>query len=105
MRPRAAVRVLVVDDHLVVREGAALLVRHDPTIEIAGYARTAAEAVERASQAAPDVILLDLRLPDMLAPEATRTLKEAAPGARVLIFTAYADHAAVEAALDAGADG
>lgn len=102
---RAAVRVLVVDDHLVVREGAALLVRHDPTIEIAGYARTASEAIEQAQQTIPDVILLDLRLPDMLAPEATRALKQAVPGAKVLIFTAYADHAALDAALDAGADG
>jgi two-component system nitrate/nitrite response regulator NarL len=102
---RGAVRVLVVDDHLVVREGAALLVRHDPTIEIAGYARTAAEAVEQAVQTSPDVILLDLRLPDMLAPEATQALKRVLPDAKVLIFTAYADHAALEAALDAGADG
>ncbi|MGH8910458.1 MAG: response regulator [Egibacteraceae bacterium] len=106
LRPGArAVRVLVVDDHLVVREGTALLVRHDPTIEIAGGASTAAEAVEQARQLAPDVILLDLRLPDMLAPEATRALKRVAPSARVLIFTAYAEHAALEAALDAGADG
>lgn len=97
--------ILLVDDHLVVREGVALLLRHDPTLVIVGEARTGAEAVEQARRLRPGLVLLDLRLPDMLAPEATRALKAAVPDVRILLFTAHADHAALQAALDAGADG
>jgi two-component system nitrate/nitrite response regulator NarL len=100
-----SVRILVVDDHLVVREGTTLLVRHDPALTVVGYARTAAEALVEARRTQPDLVLLDLRLPDQLAPEATTALKAAVPGVRVLLFTAYADHAALQAALAAGADG
>src|SRR5207247_6479420 len=59
-----ALRLLVVDDHPIVCDGVALLVQHDATDEVAGCAHTGAEAIERAGVLAPDVILLDLRLPD-----------------------------------------
>lgn len=99
------VRILLVDDHLVVREGTALLVRHDPSLTIVGFAQTGAEALAEAARLLPDLVLLDLRLPDALAPEVTVALKAAVPGVRVLLFTAYAEHAALDAALAAGADG
>lgn len=99
------VRILLVDDHPVVREGTALLVRHDPSLAIVGYAQTGAEALAEATRLRPDLVLLDLRLPDQLAPEVTVALKAAVPGVRVLLFTAHAEHAALAAALDAGADG
>lgn len=99
------VRILLVDDHLVVREGTALLVRHDPSLTIVGFAQTGAEALAEAARLLPDLVLLDLRLPDALAPEVTLALKAAVPGVRVLLFTAYAEHAALDAALAAGADG
>jgi two-component system nitrate/nitrite response regulator NarL len=102
---RGTIRILVVDDHLVVREGVALLVRHDRALEVVGHARTAAAALVEAARLRPDLILLDLRLPDRLAPESTVALKATVPGVKVLLFTAHADHAALEAALDAGADG
>ncbi|MFD1660076.1 response regulator [Streptomyces caeni] len=106
--PRTAaqpLRVLVVDDHPVVREGVGLLVRHDPEIEVTGSARTGAEAVRLAAELRPDVVLLDLRLPDMLAPEVIERLRREVPGVHVLIFTAYGDHAAVQTALARGAGG
>lgn len=105
MRVAGPIRLLVVDDHLVVREGARLLVQRDPTITIAGYAPTAREALALAKRIRPEVVLLDLRLPDMLAPEAVRSLRAVAPTSKVLLFTAHAQHAGIEAALAAGAHG
>ena len=99
------VRVLVVDDHPVVTHGVSLLLRADPDIELVGSARTGREALDTAAGLEPDVVLLDLRLPDMLATEVTRRLKSVVPGARILLFTAYADHAALPDALAAGAAG
>lgn len=104
-RSRQPVRVLVADDHPVVCDGVKLLVRHDRRIDLVGSAQTGAEAVRQAVALRPDVVLLDLRLPDMLAPEVIDRLHEEAPGVRVLLFTAYGDHAGVRTALDHGADG
>ncbi|MGH8861771.1 MAG: response regulator [Jatrophihabitantaceae bacterium] len=99
------IRVLVIDDHPVVTEGVTLLLRSEPGITIVGSARTGREAVELAVAVDPHVILLDLRLPDMLATEVIGRLRGVAPAARVILFTAYADHAALPAALDAGVSG
>jgi DNA-binding NarL/FixJ family response regulator len=100
-----AVRVLVVDDHPVVTHGVSLLLRADAEIELVGSARTGREALDAATELKPDVVLLDLRLPDMLATEVTRRLKALAPRARIILFTAYADHAALPDALAAGVAG
>lgn len=99
------VRVLVVDDHPVVTEGVALLLRADTGITLIGSASTGREALDEALRLQPDVVLLDLRLPDMLATEVTRRLKALVPGARIILFTAYADHAALPDALAAGVAG
>ncbi len=99
------VRVLVVDDHPVVHDGVALLVERTRSVTIAGSARSGREAIELAEQLEPDVVLLDLRLPDMLGSEAVRAIRRRAPHAVVLIFTAHPDHAALDAAREAGAAG
>jgi DNA-binding NarL/FixJ family response regulator len=98
-----AISVLVVDDHPIVLDGVRHLVDSTSWITLAGYARTGREAITLAEQTQPDVVLLDLRLPDMLGPEAVRSIHHGAPGAKVVLFTAYPDHAAVEPALAAGA--
>jgi two-component system nitrate/nitrite response regulator NarL len=98
-------RVLVVDDHPVVRDGVALLLRGDPALLVVGSAESGRTALERAPQLSPDLVLLDLRLPDMLAPEVVVGLRELVPAARVVVFTAHGDHHGVQAALDAGAHG
>lgn len=103
--PPGPLRVLVVDDHLVVREGTALLLRQDPTLSLAGYARTAAGAMSEVRRLRPAVVLLDQRLPDALATDVLPGLLAAVPTARVLIFTAYADRSTLDAALAAGAHG
>jgi DNA-binding NarL/FixJ family response regulator len=99
-----AISVLVVDDHPIVLDGVRHLVDSTPWITLAGYARTGREAVTLAEQTRPDVVLLDLRLPDMLGPEVVRSVHYGAPDAKVILFTAYPDHAAVEPALAAGAN-
>lgn len=99
------IRVFVVDDHPVVRDGVALLANTSRKIEVVGYAATGKSALEMAGTARPDVILLDLRLPDMLAPELIGALRAIVPFARIVVFTAYPDHPAVRAALEAGACG
>jgi DNA-binding NarL/FixJ family response regulator len=70
-----------------------------------GSAESGRTALERAPQLSPDLVLLDLRLPDMLAPEVVVGLRELVPAARVVVFTAHGDHHGVQAALDAGAHG
>jgi two-component system, NarL family, nitrate/nitrite response regulator NarL len=104
-RARVHTGILVVDDHPVVREGTSMLVDNDAGMELVGYARTGAEAIAATRRLHPDLVLLDLCLPDMLAPEVTRGLLAVQPEVRVLLFTAYADHAALRAALEAGAHG
>jgi len=104
-RRRLTTGILVVDDHPVVREGTAVLIRGDPTLRLVGYARNGVQALLVAERTRPDLVLLDLRLPDMLAPEGTQALKRLLPEVKVLVFTAYADHAALDAAMVAGADG
>lgn len=97
------IRVLVVDDHPIVLDGVTLALSGTPWLNIVGYARSGRESVDMVRELRPDVVLLDLRLPDMLAPEAIRSLRSHAPGIKIAIFTAYADHAALDAALTAGA--
>jgi two-component system nitrate/nitrite response regulator NarL len=98
-------RVMVVDDHPVVRDGVALLLRSEPALVVVGSAETGRAALDRASELNPDLVLLDLRLPDMLAPEIVAGLRDVVPRARVVVFTAHGDHHGVQAALDAGAHG
>lgn len=99
------IRVIVVDDHPVVCDGVGLLIATDPSISIVGCAATGREAITVAREVTPDVVLLDLRLPDMLATETMGALRTAVPGVRVVIFTAHGDHAAIDAIIDDGADG
>lgn len=99
----SVIRVLVVDDHPIVLDGVTMALSSTPWITVSGYARSGREAITAAERLQPDVVLLDLRLPDMLGPEVIRALRSHSPGIKVVIFTAYPEHAALDAALDAGA--
>jgi len=99
------IRVLVVDDHPIVLDGVALALERTSFLQLAGYARTGREAVAAVQRFGPDVVLLDLRLPDMLAPEVVRGMLAVAPRVKVIVFTAYPDHAALADVLAAGAHG
>lgn len=99
------VRVAVVDDHPVVLDGVRLLLRDDPAIRVIGSAPDAAGGLALAEREQPDIVLLDLRLPDALASEVVGRFRKVAASTRILLFTAYREHAALQATLDAGVDG
>jgi DNA-binding NarL/FixJ family response regulator len=99
------VRVLVVDDQRVVRDGLALLLRVSPDVDLVGTAENGQVALERLDELAPDVVLMDLRMPVMDGVEATRRIRAGYPSVQVIVLTTYADDESVFAALRAGARG
>jgi DNA-binding NarL/FixJ family response regulator len=103
--PPGRIRVLIADDQRVVREGLGMLVSLIDEVEVVGSASNGAEAVRLAEAHRPDVILMDLRMPDVDGVAATADLRQRLPGARVLVLTTYADNAAIMSALRAGAAG
>ena len=99
------IRVLIADDQRVVREGLSMLVALIDDVEVVGAACDGAEAVQLAETHRPDVILMDLRMPDLDGIAATGLLRDRLPAARVLVLTTYADQDAIVPALRAGARG
>jgi NarL family two-component system response regulator LiaR len=99
------VRLLIVDDHAVVRQGLRGFLRLQEGIAVVGEAASAAEAVEIAGNVSPDVVLLDLVMPDGNGISVLRRLIDVAPGVRVLVLTSFADDAQIFAAMAAGASG
>ena len=97
--------VLIVDDHPVVRVGLRSLLSHESTIEVVGDAATAAEAVAQAARLQPDVIIMDVRLPDSSGVEACREIRSADPGVYIVMLTSHADEDAVFNSIMAGAAG
>jgi DNA-binding NarL/FixJ family response regulator len=98
-------RVLIADDDDLMRAGLVELLSGEPEIEIVGEAATGREAVEAARRLDPDVVLMDVRMPDLDGIGATRELARAAPRARVLILTTFEQDDYVFGALRAGASG
>jgi DNA-binding NarL/FixJ family response regulator len=98
-------RLLVADDEKVVREGLATLLSMLPGIEVIGTAVDGADAVRQAMTAVPDIVLMDLHMPNCDGVEATRRIVERQPRIRVVVLTAYSDDDSVLAALRAGARG
>ncbi len=101
----AMVRVLLVDDHDVVRTGLRALLGRSGELEVVGEAATAAEALAEAARLQPDVVVLDLRLPDGDGVEVCRDIRSQRPETRVLILTSYADDQALFSSIMAGAAG
>ena len=100
-----AVRVFLVDDHEVVRRGVAEVLEDDPGITVAGEAGSVAEALARVPAVRPDVVLIDMRLPDGSGADLCRELRDRVDGVRCLILTSYSEQEALEAAVRAGAAG
>ena len=98
-------RLLVVDDHEVVRQGLVALLARRPGFEIVAEAGTAAQAVTEAARFEPDVVVMDVRLPDGSGIEACRDIRTARPETRVIMLTSYPDEEAVLSAIVAGASG
>lgn len=99
------VRLLLVDDHEVVRVGLRTLLTQHDHVTIVGEATTVAEAIDGAARLKPDVILMDVRLPDGSGVDACREILAANPAIRVIFLTSYADDDSVLAAVLAGAHG
>jgi len=99
------IRVLIVDDHPVFRDGIRGLLESIPQMTVAGEAENGPEAVQLAIELRPDIVLMDIGLPEMNGIEATRALISACPTARVLVLTMYEEPDSVFSALRAGARG
>jgi DNA-binding NarL/FixJ family response regulator len=99
------VRVLIADDHPVFRDGLAALLGTQPGVEVVATAADGAEAVALATAHRPDVVVMDLQMPELNGIDATRRLTEAAPEVRVLVFTMGEEDGTVLAAMRAGARG
>lgn len=99
------IRVLIVDDHEVVREGLRALLKRRPQLAVVGEADSVASAIEEARRTEPDVVVMDVRLPDGSGVEACREIRAQRPETKVLMLTSYADDEAVFASIMAGAVG
>lgn len=97
------IQVLLVDDHRMVREGLAVFLQVSDDLELAGEAEDGAEAVELCAQLRPDVVLMDLKMPQMDGATATRLITERFPDIRVIALTSFQEEGLVQSALQAGA--
>ncbi|MBQ12080.1 MAG: DNA-binding response regulator [Planctomyces sp.] len=98
-------KVLIVDDHEIVRKGLVMLISRQEDLVVAGEAGSAAEAVEKARELTPDVVVLDIRMPDGSGVEACRDIRAENPDVKVLMLTSYSDEEAVMGSIMAGASG
>ena len=105
MTDARVLRLLVVDDHEVVRRGLVALLDRREGFQVVAEAGTVAEAIDQARRFAPDIVVLDIRLPDGSGIEACREIRSELPGTRVVMLTSYPDEEAVLSAIVAGASG
>jgi DNA-binding NarL/FixJ family response regulator len=99
------IRTMIVDDHALFRRGLEMVLEEEPGIELAGQASDGAEAVEKAAEFLPDVVLMDIRMPRSSGIEACRAMKEAAPSAKIVILTISDEEEDLFEAIRAGASG
>ena len=98
-------RLLVVDDHEVVRQGLVALLERREAFQVVAEAGTVAESIEQARRHQPDIVIMDVRLPDGSGIEACRAIRAELPNIRVVMLTSYPDEEAVLSAIVAGASG
>ena len=99
------IRMLIVDDHPLLQEGIALVVDHEPDMQVVGSASTGRESIELFQKIRPNLVLMDLRLPDMSGIDAMVAIRAKSPTAKVIILTTFEGDAEVNRALKAGASG
>jgi two-component system response regulator DevR len=103
--PARVLRLLVVDDHEVVRQGLVSLLERRPGFQVVAQAGSVAESITLAARHEPDLVIMDVRLPDGSGIEACREIRAARPETRVVMLTSYPDEEAVMSAIIAGASG
>ena len=99
------IRVMLVDDHTMVRRGLTAFLKAFDELEVAGEAESGQAAIELCARLKPDIILMDMVMPDMDGPTATRAIRERFPDVQVIALTSFNEGALVKSALDAGAIG
>jgi len=99
------IKVLLAEDHVVVREGTRELIKREPDMEVVGEASDGDEAVKLAAKLKPDVVIMDIAMPKLNGIEATKQIKASQPAVAVLILTAYDNDQYIFALLEAGAAG
>ncbi|HOB58082.1 MAG TPA: response regulator transcription factor [Rhodoglobus sp.] len=99
------IRVLVADDHPIVRGGIVALLESADDLSVVGEASTGLQAVELALEHEPDIVLMDLQMPELSGAEATARILEQRPGIRVIVLTTYESDSAILQAIEAGASG
>jgi DNA-binding NarL/FixJ family response regulator len=99
------IRTMIVDDHALFRRGLEMVLEEEPDIDLVGQASDGAEAVEKAAESLPDVVLMDIRMPRSSGIEACRAMKEAAPSAKIVILTISDEEEDLFEAIRAGASG
>jgi two-component system, NarL family, response regulator NreC len=99
------IRILICDDHMLFVEGVKAMLRNESSLEILGEARDGRQAIDLAQQLKPDVLLMDISMPDMNGFEATRRVHKAEPAIKVLILTMHDEEELVARCLEAGASG
>jgi DNA-binding NarL/FixJ family response regulator len=99
------IRILLVDDHAVVRQGFRMILGAQPDMEIVGEAGNGREAISQAAELQPDVVVMDVAMPELNGIEATRRIAESSPRARVLALSMHKDSVYVREILRAGAKG
>ena len=99
------IKVLIADDIQILRQGLAAILVRDPEIQVAGLAANGREALELCEKHQPDVVLMDMRMPEYDGSWGIRQIKQQFPRIRVLVLTTFDDDETVEAALSSGADG
>ncbi len=105
MSATKAIRVMIVDDHAMVRKGLVTFLKNAPDLELVGEARDGREAIEACERLRPDVILMDLVMPELGGVAATRTIHQRRPDVRVIALTSFQEKELVQDALQAGAIG
>jgi DNA-binding NarL/FixJ family response regulator len=105
MSTNRSIRLLIVDDHPVVRDGLSGIFAGDPDFEVVGQAANGVEAVTLAQELQADVVLMDLRMPEMGGVEAIKQLRKRTPSAHVIVLTTYDTEGEVLSAIEAGATG
>jgi two-component system response regulator NreC len=103
--PASPIRVVLVDDHALVRQGFRRILEDDPDITVVGEAGNGLDAVTLVKKTDPDVVVMDMSMPEMNGLHATMELVKQRPGTKVLILSMYSDEQYVRNALDAGAKG
>ena len=101
----AKIRIVLADDHVILRQGTRQLLEHEPDIEIVGEASDGAEAVELVSKLKPDIVIIDVAMPHMNGIEATKKIKEILPGTKILVLTGYDYDEYIFSLLEIGAAG